>query len=229
MNDPFDTHGEIINRFPLFKETIKYKGLNVDTYPTVLDTFGICCFSEELLNKHLWAFYGDSYKGWCLEFDDEEFENNLSAQESCNVVYNTVHYLQQWPNLDDFDIHIPLDNNVSKPVSLLIREIGKDSEFLFEYIMLIKEEGTWLNEKEKRILLGLRYAKLHPEQVNDNGYKLNWPKGILKRIIVGHNITSIHLDTIKRIAKCKQVPLFITKTIDSGLGFEMEIVEIKLD
>lgn len=230
LNDPFDTHGEIINRFSVFKAELVRKGYNLDTYPTILDKFGICCFSEDPLNKHLWAFYGDSYKGWCLEFDDEKFEESFSFQEYCKVIYSEVDYLSEWPNLDNPNTIILNYNNEPKTVREFLQEkVGKDMDSLFEYLMLIKEKRIWENEKEKRILLGSRYAELHPEKVNDNGYKLPWPKGILKRIIVGHNITSDHFETIKQIAKCKQVPLFITKTIDSGLGFEMEIVEIILD
>jgi len=226
LNDPFDTHGEIINRFPVFKAELKRNGLKIDTYPTILDSFGVCCFSEELLNKHLWAFYADSYKGWCLEFDDEEFENNLSKQEMSKVIYSDVVYLEEWPNFDDFKIKL----NYNKS-NFTIEEAFKDVKALdklFEYILLVKESGIWKNEREKRIILGKNYTVLN-ENDSSAGYKLSWPKDILKRIIVGHNIAPSHLETIKQIAKCKQIPLFKTKTVDSGLGFEMEIEKINLD
>lgn len=221
LNDPFDTHGEVINRFPLFKEELRSKGYNLDSYPTILDKFGICCFSEDALNKHLWAFYGDSYKGWCLEFEDEEFEDNFSSQELCKVTYSKVEYLSEWPDLDNFDTLIPNYNKELKQIRKI--QFDKEMDSIFEYLMLIKEKSTWENEKEKRILLGSRYADRHTEPEDDNGYKLSWPRNILKRIIVGHNISSDNLAEITQIATNRGVPIYQTKTIDTGLGFEIEL------
>ena len=226
LNDPFDTHGEIINRFPIFKEKMRRKRVNVDNYATILDKFGICCFSKTKLNKHLWALYADSYKGWVLQFDDKDFENKLSSQETCKVAYRDVHYLNEWPNLDDFDTLIP--NNISKslPIRDLIKEIKK-ADSLFEYLLLIKEKSTWKIEVEKRIILGRDYSDSHSSK-SSLGYQLNWPKGILKSIITGHNIVTENLDKMKQIARCKNVPLFMTHTVNSGLGFELDIKEVDL-
>jgi hypothetical protein len=227
LNDPFDTHGEIINRFPIFKEELRRKNLNVDTYPTILDEFGICCFSKNKINKHLWALYADSYKGWVLHFDDEDFDNKLSTQEKCKVVYKEVHYLNEWPDLDNFNIQIPVNENQTTPIRGLIHVIGKATDHLFEHLLLIKEKSTWEIEEEKRIILGINYSDSHPSKT-DAGYKLNWPPGILKSIIVGHNIASTNFETMKQIAKCKNVPLYMTQTINSGLGFELSIKNIDL-
>ena len=198
LNDPFDTHGEIINRFPLFKAHLERRKSKLDTYTTILDNYGICCFSEEFLNKHLWAFYADSYKGWCLEFDDKEFENNLSKQEMSKVIYSDVIYLEKWPNFDDFKIKL----NYNKS-NFTIEEAFEDVKILdklFEYILLVKERKIWKNELEKRFVLGQNFTSLHKVD-SQAGYKLPWPKGILKRIIVGHNIAPSHLEQLKQIIK----------------------------
>lgn len=226
LNDPFDTHGEIINRFPIFKEEMRRKGVNVDTYPTILDEFGICCFSKTKLNKHLWALYADSYKGWVLQFDDKDFENRLSSQEICKVAYRDVHYFNEWPNIDDFDTLIPINKSKSLPIRYLIKEIKK-ADSLFEYLLLIKEESTWKIEEEKRIILGINYSDSHPSK-SSTGYQQNWPKGILKSIIIGHNISLENLDKMKQIARCKNVPLYMTQAVNSGLGFELDIKEVDL-
>lgn len=33
------------------------------------DTLGICCFSEDVYNKLMWAHYGGENRGYCLEYD----------------------------------------------------------------------------------------------------------------------------------------------------------------
>ncbi|HZL09726.1 MAG TPA: DUF2971 domain-containing protein [Prolixibacteraceae bacterium] len=227
LNDPFDTHGEIINRFPIFKEEMRRKGVNVDTYATILDRFGICCFSKTELNKHLWSLYADSYKGWVLQFDDEDFEKKLSSQEIGKVTYRDVHYSSEWPNLDDFDTQIPINKDHTAPIRGLIHVIGKSTDSLFEYLLLIKEESIWKIEEEKRIILGRNYSDSHPSK-GSTGYQLNWPKGILKSIIIGHNIVSENFDKMKHIARCKNIPLYMTHTVNSELGFELDIKEVDL-
>lgn len=225
LNDPFDTHGEIINRFPIFKAELRRKGLNVDRYPTILDEFGICCFSKDKFNKHLWAMYADSYRGWVLEFDDIDFADKLYNLNLCKFIYEDVEYLNVWPNLDDFNTIIQ-----SKKTHLPIYEILKNelkTETLFEYLLLVKEKSTWKVEQEKRLILGKGFSSKYKNEVS-NGYKLNWPNGILKNIIVGHNIMPVYLETMKQIAKCKNATLYQTQTVNSGLGFELTIRKIEL-
>jgi len=45
-----------------------------------------CCFTTDPLSEIMWAFYGDNYKGVCLEFD---FSKTIVLQEKLNQVkYN---------------------------------------------------------------------------------------------------------------------------------------------
>lgn len=45
-----------------------------------------CCFTTDPLSEIMWAFYGDNYKGVCLEFD---FSKMIVLQEKLNQVkYN---------------------------------------------------------------------------------------------------------------------------------------------
>lgn len=45
-----------------------------------------CCFTTDPLNELMWAFYGDNYKGVCLEFD---FSKTILLQEKLNQVKYT--------------------------------------------------------------------------------------------------------------------------------------------
>jgi len=225
LNDPFDTHGEIINRFPKFKDELRKIGMQVDSYPTIYDDFGICCFSKGILNKHLWAFYAESFKGWALEFKDEEIDN-VGQFNGYPINYKDVLYLTEWPNLDKLDSLLRIDRS-RVSIGVMIKD-GQKIDRLFEYLLLIKEKSIWKTEAEKRIILGRVYAEDHQEK-DIAGYKLNWPSGILKSIIAGHNIGIKNLEKIKKIARFKNVPLYKTKTVDSGLGFEITTEEIVLN
>lgn len=229
LNDPFDTHGEIINRFPKFKDELRRIGLQVDTYPTILDEFGILCFSQGKLNRHLWALYSESYKGWALEFE-EDLITNLTQSIGYPVNYKDVLYLNEWPDLDNSDSIISIDgeqNSIREIIDEAKKKDFKKLDLLFEYLLLIKEKYVWQIEEEKRIILARVYADDHQEEVT--GYKLNWPSGILKSIIVGHNIDAANLDMIKQIARCKNMPLYMTQTVVSGLGFELTTTNIELN
>jgi hypothetical protein len=224
LNDPFDTHGEIINRFPKFKDELRKLPVQVDAYPTIYDEFGICCFSKERLNMHLWAFYAESFKGWTLEFKDEEFDC-VAQLNGYPITYKDVLYLTKWTNLDDLDKPVRIGGSLES-IRVKIKE-AKKLDQIFEYLLLTKDKTTWKKEAEKRIILGRVYAEDHLEK-ESCGYKLNWSPRILKSIIIGHNISIRNLEKIKQIARCKNIPLYMTHTVNSGLGFELDIKEVDL-
>ncbi len=236
LNDPFDTYGEIILKYPKLVEFLKSLNLNIEKYDKELDSMGVCSFTTSFNEDYFWNEYSKDYSGWVLEFDDSKIDDDFILSNH-GALYQKMYYRNDWPDLDNFDTEIPIEDNITSPIRGLLRS-EKSAEKFFLFLLLLKNEERWGIEDEVRILLGKNHKFVSNDKMknglNENGnecvgYKLPWPKGILKRIIVGHNITSDHLETIKQIAICKQVPLFITKTIDSGLGFEMEIVEIILE
>jgi hypothetical protein len=236
LNDPFDTYGEIILNYPKLVDSLESKGLNIKRYDIELDSMGVCSFTTSFNQDYFWNEYSKNYSGWVLEFDDSKIDDDFILNNH-GTLYHKVYYRNDWPDLDDFDTEIPIEDNLTVPIRGLMQFI-KPAEKFFLFLLLLKNEQKWGMEDEIRILLGKNHKFVSNDKKNNGldengskcfGYKLPWPKGILKRIIVGHNISTSHLDTIKQVAKCKQVPLFSTKTINSGLGFEIEIVEIKLD
>ena len=118
----------------------------------------------------MWALYADSYKGWVLKFDEVDFAEKLFRLESRKFIYEDVEYLNQWPNLDDFNTIIPL-----KDSSLAIHEILKGElkiEALFEYILLVKEKCTWEIKDEKRLLLGKGFSRKYKNGHNSVAGKM---------------------------------------------------------
>lgn len=233
LNDPFDTHGEIINRFPSLLEELENKGINTQQYHKVLDLFGICCFTKSGLSNYFWNDYADSYKGWTLEFDETNLLKQLSDKTS-GILFKDVVYFNSWPDLNNMDTHIPTENGITSSIRSLLRT-EKLADRFFRYLILLKEKDRWGIEDEIRIVLGKNYPGYIDEALELDeakkvkGYKLNWPLGILKSIIVGHNIDAANLHTMKQIARCKNVPIYITKSVDTGLGFEITTEEINLN
>lgn len=202
LNDPFDTHGEIISKYPLFLQELEKRGINssVGDYSDLLDDFGICCFSKIPDNKHLWALYADSYKGWALEFESEEYIRDIIKMKSDQIIDQMeVQYLNSWPDLDNLSTQIsfPTTNgNIYQTIQALLFN-DKSTDSLFKYLLSIKELSVWGNEKEVRFITGKIYAGLHPELKTANGYKIYYPQQILKSIIVGMNISEENLARLK--------------------------------
>ena len=59
--------------------------------------YSACCFTTDPLSELMWAFYGNNYKGVCLEFD---FSKTIVLQEKLNQVkYNDI--LPELCKIDD--------------------------------------------------------------------------------------------------------------------------------
>ncbi len=57
---------------------------------------------------------------------------------------------------------------------------------------------------------------------------MKWKSKILKRIIIGHNISSCYKSLILKIANKKGVDLYQTRPNFGSRNFELEIVKINL-
>ncbi len=59
LNDPYDLAGYCENQYKINERPDWYKKLNM---------YACCSFTVNPLNKLMWAFYAQSYSGWCLSF-----------------------------------------------------------------------------------------------------------------------------------------------------------------
>jgi hypothetical protein len=62
--------------------------------------FGVTCFSKTNKNDILWAYYTDSFKGICLEFDFNDLNNDILSEGLLKEVHYTDEYLSV-KNIDD--------------------------------------------------------------------------------------------------------------------------------
>lgn len=87
------------------------------------ETRGVSCFSECCDNLLMWAHYGGSYRGFCLEFDTAYFPK-----------VRKVLYSEEMPSFD--------------PVPVLKRDLAND-EYMSTFF---SKSPSWAYEKEWRVL-----------------------------------------------------------------------------
>lgn len=226
LNDPFDMAGGVVNEFPNFVKYLKERGLDVDGYDVLLDKYAVCCFSERWNNNQMWGTYADSYKGWCLEFDDSL---ELLDQGYCiDKNLYPVQYLVKFPDLDntetvlrDFKAELDKTDDVEIALSELKSFDDKKLDALFRYLLLVKQI-KWAYEEEKRIIIGKQ--GLLGCCVNDTGCRIQWNKKSFKSVTIGHNIDEKYEELVKEMARQHGVTVYKTKVgrvIDFSLKREL--------
>ena len=227
LNDPYDVCASIIDLFPSFRTALCQKYESMESYYERVRKFAICCFTTDCRNKHMWALYADSYKGWCLEFDDEHIID-IRTTGVPSKLYD-VHYIEEYPNFNNPDLQLDIVTRAgSSRLNDFIKD-ERDEELLFNYLLSLKERVIWEHEDEKRIFLGNIYYHLHPEELNsiEKGFKIPWNNGKLKAIIMGSNISDQDRLFLEQQAQKMHVPLKQIKPIVPSINFDMEVVLVQ--
>lgn len=203
LNDPFDVSLKLIN------ESTKFKALVERLFPNEHETFsnkyGICSFSTDGLNKPMWSKYADNYRGFVVEYDEEQFE--MITKNLCMPIpYFDVHYVDKCPNLDTKDMKIHYRNIGEKEDSFFLLNDNsirdpKNLDRVFQYLWSIKEKEGWSHEKERRMFLGNVATSILSSKITyeDAGYKVPFPKKCLKRIIIGYNMEGNNVERMNNI------------------------------
>lgn len=228
LNDPFDTSLELAQPFTKFMERIK--GRLDSNAKRIMDEYGVCAFSEIRDNKHLWALYADSYKGFVVGYDKERLDT-LSGLLSMRCPLRPVIYRDELFDLDDYDSSFSLlvDDEIQTHT---VREAfgdGKTMDKLWEYLCLTKEKAIWQNEKEWRYFAGMDVLTRQDGRIEKevNGYKLPIPEGAVKEIIVGHNMEEKNFSYVCAIVRKYGLNKILkTKPVVRDRKFEVEFVEL---
>lgn len=226
LNDPFDMCAKVITLFPCFEKVLCEKYGEIDSYYKKASQFGVCCFTTEPLNKHMWALYADSYKGWCLEFES----NGIIDTSTTGVParFYDVHYYEQLPDFNNPQTEIEVSTRSGSHILQDFLKDERDEETLFAYLLSLKQKSIWENEKEKRLFLGNLYYSIHPtEDKGAAGYKVPWQMGKQKSIIMGNNTSEEDVDLLRNIAERNQVRLLQVHPIVPTTSFSLQIETIK--
>ena len=228
LNDPYDVCADVIELFPDFKGVLgKLYNNDIESYYQKVQNFAICCFTTNCINKHMWALYADSYKGWCLEFEEEQIIDTATTGVPSKFV--EVHYIDEYPDFNNPNLQLDISTRGgSSKLNDFIKD-ARDADLLFAYILSLKERKIWEHEDEKRLFLGNIYYTLYPNAMsnNDIGYQINWSSGKLKSIIMGSNISEENKVFLDEQASKKKVLLKQITPIVPSTDFNIKVELIK--
>ena len=198
LNDPFDMAGDFFKRFPNFGGELVDR-VSKRKYENAIKRYGICCFANDGLNKHLWSLYASSYKGFALCFDDENFYDDFSLKLQAKTIYENCIYLVNYPDFSNNSTEIPFTDGGTRTIGEILRSGDpKQIDNIFQYYLYIKDKKIWEIENESRLLVGQNFINRIDNKVqqtlscvvtnNDYGYGIKWPEKCLKAIYFGLRI-----------------------------------------
>ena len=234
LNDPFDCSFKLIEQS---KEFLQRLGLiNKEKEASdIMKQYGTCSFSRLNGNKRMWALYANNYQGFCIEYDDGQFDTPriiswkdeipFIATNETNEEDSPYHYMMKG-NIGYVQKELDFDNFATCGYKELIENgswiehsIGeclydiKTTDLLFSRICFTKEKHSWESEEEFRLLVG-NYINAIPKSfkiITDTGYKILFNKSIVLSITIGHNFSISNLKLlIDMIGQYPNVPLYIT-------------------
>lgn len=149
FNDPFEAKvkvhdnsfefGKFLKLLPTFKynEKIKQAELSfIDALATFIATsksWGIYSLSKSYNDELLWAYYADSHRGFCVEYDLEKLkEYKIPTEPTVSVEYQ---------------------NDIPVITSLDVLSMDKNQECLQKKLIATKSK-RWAHENEIRIITG---------------------------------------------------------------------------
>lgn len=211
QNDPFDASFRLIQS-PWYINLLLNKGMHPYA-ESIIQNYGTCSFARKNDSKHMWAFYAQNYEGLVVGFD-EEYLLDLSQQFQANIPYVEVDYENEIPDVNNnIAVFKPLyiQEELKLTSSIKFSEAPHDAkkrEHLFVYLCSLKEQQTWGNEEERRLIAAGQIIKpdvrkrLKKRNVGylPNGYTIPFPKEAVKEIILGHNC-SLSTHKIKQIIR----------------------------
>jgi len=164
LNDPFELSFSLFTKLDINKNRCFKYGCEP------LKDYGICCFTNDPLNKMMWAMYANDYKGFVVEFDKNflidfdptafvlERDNlkTLKPLEIPRLFYEKVEYIDKFNDLNADDYQYTIMYYGDKKVNLKITKTNDehDIEYLFVHLCRIKEKRTWQQERENRLIAG---------------------------------------------------------------------------
>lgn len=223
FNDPFDCNMQVLDEFLEFKDKMAKRNPDlVMGFQESAKNFGICCFSEEADNMHLWALYANSFKGFVLCFEKDGVDDYFTDLFKAKCTLESAIYQEKPLNLDNgsieeiqFNVDGSQNGVISKPVNSYLYD-NRSFDILLEYLIKQKREEIWTIEKEKRLIIGglarMNGAKRFEYKL---GYSVPWKPNSLKKIILGHRMT--------------QESKIIIRDIKNKIDPEIEILQTSLD
>lgn len=190
FNDPLDTHILKIVHHHL-NSNHRYTNNMYDNSRKVLNSILVKCLSAinptEVQSMRMWAYYADSHKGVCVEYDAQDFINFVIGKHD---EFNAQGY--QMPLCWFFPI-----NYISEISMSNYKQKMHDATWP---ITLFEKRDCWSHEEEWRIFYG------HPDLFKNN-YEDRSIKISPRKIYLGCNISGDMDSRIKKIFSGKDVKI----------------------
>lgn len=162
----------------------------------VLQTFGICSFSEMSDDILMWSHYSGGHKGMCIEFNRTS-ENMLRHASPI-----------EYPDDDEF----PYVNYW----------LGSNEAQLDEFVKIILTKSKhWKYEKEWRLIHRLDVIDEH-----SRGHSVGYPDEMLSGIIFGLRMNGKEKITVKKTLSGKSVRYYEAKPVNNKFRVEIVEVEL---
>ena len=225
-NDPWDTNLVFIKNYPDFVEELESSPVSkvfpsVNEFIKTFEEYGICCFSEEQDNEHLWSLYANNYSGLCLGFDENKCANEkqdglrlyFNCQLDIDIILEHVKYKPKFLNLDKIvgyndngnaELKIWEKDELRKQEDCTLEKLMSDHKYfekIISEIFTTKKKKIWATEKEIRLILprsgvkklrsripDTRFSEHRDTSNNLFGYKIDWPKDSIHKVIFGHKM-----------------------------------------
>lgn len=195
LNDPFDCSMENLISCD---SSLTDEGRRLIKENT--EKFGICCFSKNVINLHLWALYANSHKGFCLVFDKDKIQSFCSEKYQADCDLSEIDYRDRPINLNEPILMSEIESEQKfLPIKGILTD-PKATDKLFKKLLLQKNTNIWRNEQEMRIVISGR-AILNGAKKDDcgSGYKVPFPEGALLEVIIGNKASKTDEDKIDLI------------------------------
>jgi hypothetical protein len=157
----------------------------------VLQSFGICSFSEVNNDILMWSHYSDSHYGLCLEFKRSPTNTLENAQPITYPNDDDFPYIDYWP-----------DNEEE-----LLSEVEK---------IILTKSRHWGYEKEWRII-----QRPITKNNDYKGHLVKYEKELLTGVIFGYRMSNKERNTIKGILSGHSVQYYEAKPVKNKFLIEV--------
>lgn len=135
----------------------------------------VCCFSEVYNSILMWSHYGENHKGYCLEYDFKELDDEQLLKNFIFPVIYQTNYCSELLGVKDFAL--------TNPYSFLYYFIIKSNEWKYEKEWrlididnkLVSKQEPKITLKPKAIYLGAKISRENRE----NLIKISKEKGLI--------------------------------------------------